>query len=62
MARGAGTGADIAVAQETDKMENSSDGFASKGYRWDAEDTSLQIILMTGDKIKPSGTIVVGVK
>ena len=48
--------------QETDKMENSSDGFASKGYRWDAEDTSLQIILMTGDKIKPSGTIVVGVK
>ena len=48
--------------QETDKMENSSDGFASKGYRWDAEDTSLQIILMTGDKIKPSGTIVVGAK
>ena len=43
-------------------MENSSDGFASKGYRWDTENTSLQIILMTGDKIKPSGTIVVGVK
>ena len=48
--------------QETDKMENSSDGFASKGYRWDTENTSLQIILMTGEKIKPSGTIVVGVK
>ena len=48
--------------QETDKMENSSDGFASKGYRWDTENTSLQIILMTGEKIKPSGTIGVGVK
>ena len=48
--------------QETDKMENSSDGYASKGYRWDTENTSLQIILMTGEKIKPSGTIGVGVK
>lgn len=48
--------------EETDKMENSSDSYASKGYRWDTEDTSLQIILMTGEAIKPSGMICVGVK
>lgn len=48
--------------QETDRMENASDRFTSKGCRWDTEDTSLQIILMTGEAIKPSGMISVGVK
>lgn len=48
--------------QETDRMEGSSGAFASRGYRWDTEKTTLQIVLMTGDKINPSGMLGIGIK
>ena len=47
--------------EESDTMENSSDEYnlTSKGYKWDTEQTTLQIILMTGDSINP--TVMIGV-
>lgn len=48
--------------KESDKMENSSDKYSSVGYKWDTNDTTLQIILMTGDSVTPSFTLGVGAK
>lgn len=47
---------------ESEKMENASDKMQSIGYRWDTDTTTLQLILMTGDSIKPAATLGVGLK
>lgn len=48
--------------KESDQMENSSSTMSSKGYKWEAGDTTLQLILLTGTSIKPAATLGVGVK
>ena len=47
---------------ETEKLENSSEKLQSLGYRWDTNNTTLQLVLMTGDSINPSATLGVGIK
>lgn len=44
---------------ENDKMENASEHFSTIGYKWETENTMLQLILMTGDTINPSAAIAV---
>jgi len=48
--------------KENDKMAQSSSTLCSKGYKWETDDTTLQIILLTGTSIKPAATLGVGVK
>lgn len=38
---------------ESKKMDNSGDGFQSTVYRWETENTAMQIALMTGEEIYP---------
>lgn len=47
---------------ESDKMESSSGQLKSIGYKWETDHTMLQLILMTGDTIKPTATLGVGTK
>ena len=47
---------------ESDKMENVSEQFNSVGYKWQNDNTTLQIILLTGNNIHPSATIGIGIK
>ena len=50
--------------KETDTLNSSSEQLQLKsvGYRWDTDNTSLQIILLTGDNKTPSVTLSIGVK
>ncbi len=45
--------------EETDTLDNASEECVFKGYKWETENTTLQIILVTGDSIKP--TVMIGV-
>ena len=47
-------------AQETLTALSPETGIASTGYKWDAENTSLQVVLQQGDSIIPSATISIG--
>ena len=47
---------------ESEKLENSTEKLQSIGYRWNTDTTTLQLILMTGESIKPSATLGVGSK
>ncbi len=46
--------------EESRRLENTNGQFSSWGYSWDSEETMLQIVLMTGDSIKPAGSVAVG--
>lgn len=46
---------------ETDKFENPNANISSRGYKWNASNTSLQIISMTGDNTHPQIVISVGI-
>ncbi len=45
--------------KETDTLDSASEDYVFKGYKWDTENTTLQIILVTGDSVKP--TVMIGV-
>lgn len=46
--------------EESEKIENSSEELKSAGYKWETDHTRLQISIITGSGITPSGTIAVG--
>ena len=47
---------------ESQKMENVSDQYQSIGYKWETENTTLQLIMMTGSTINPSAVIGIGIR
>lgn len=48
--------------EESRRLENTNGQFSSWGYSWDSEGTMLQIVLLTGESIDPSGSVAVGRK
>lgn len=43
-------------------LDNETSSLACKGYKWETEKTTLQLILMAGENIRPSATLGVGSK
>lgn len=46
----------------SDTFENSSDTMRSIGYRWDTENTSLQLVLLSGNSIHTTAVLSIGQK
>ena len=48
--------------EPTKKSENASDMFESTLYDWSTDNSTLQIVLVTGKNVQPTGVISVGMK
>lgn len=48
--------------EASETLDNANEMFKTKGYKWDTEHTTLQIILVSGNNRNPSATIGVGRK
>lgn len=49
-------------AQETLNTVSPETGIATTGYKWDTENTTLQVVLQQGDSIAPSAAISMGTR